>query len=89
MRYANWNPQSGLDTKTDRLTDRHLQCDFDLTLTSVASVTTTLAPRGHRDSESTNSSTTADSTSVHQASQLWQELRSATHQLTSTELSRK
>jgi hypothetical protein len=23
-------PQMGLDTKTDRLTDRQLQCDFDL-----------------------------------------------------------
>jgi hypothetical protein len=25
-------PQPGLDTKTDRLTDRQSQCDFDLTL---------------------------------------------------------
>jgi hypothetical protein len=25
-------PQPGLDTKTDRMTDRQSQCDFDLTL---------------------------------------------------------
>jgi hypothetical protein len=27
-------PQSGLDTKTDRLTDRQSQCDFDFDLKS-------------------------------------------------------
>jgi hypothetical protein len=28
-------PQSGLDTKTDRLTDRQSQCDLDLTFESI------------------------------------------------------